>query len=131
MKINNVALLVFASVISVAVGVVLGSYWSLRFSTERAIVDDISSQQSSAINSISMLTKIRSGDEQGAIELGEKNLDGAILSLGAFALTANKSKAAVLRVLEKARKYRESYPRRTADPELDQSIAKALALSPE
>jgi hypothetical protein len=118
------------SLASAALGALGGVWFALRFSMERSVVSDIAAQQSNAVTAMNLLGRLRNGDQVGAIELCEENLDSSLLTLGAFAKGDPKilQSPVLVRVLEKANTYRKEFPRKTGDSELDLMVEKALSV---
>jgi hypothetical protein len=87
---------------------------------------------SEAGDSYHTLKVLRSGNTNEAIELLESSLDDQTIALGQIASSEPdaKKRAAYLRALTRIRSYRSAYPRKTDSPEIDKSVAAALAAAP-
>jgi hypothetical protein len=87
----------------------------------------------SAGDPFEILRDLRAGDTTNAIETLENRLDGGIIELSAALPEQRdqKKRAAYVRLLKKVRDYRAAHPWKSASPEVQGAVAKALAEIPD
>jgi hypothetical protein len=118
-------------VIGIAIGFIIGSVWILRMHTFVSWHQWSGSTSVKANLIVATLKSIRSGDTNKAIERLEDQLDGEIIALGDIHTECPSPRYAATPIdaLVRARDYRDAYPRKADFEFVNQSVAKAFALT--
>lgn len=128
MRASHIALLtVLALILGIATGwFISGHFYSgvfTKFFASTAFVD--------VNDAYSTLKALRAGEVSEATDLLEARMDGDLMVLGTLLedIAPEDREPTRIRLLSLVKEYRDDYPRSTDEPEIDEAVDEALALS--
>lgn len=112
----------------------IGGYWGERYFWTRTTNKFICSVAAAKTGlDVSVLNQLRADNMTNAIDLLETRLDGSLIELGVyFGETPKSQREPVhLKILRMAKEYRSKFPHTSGHLEIDEGVARALALVDE
>jgi hypothetical protein len=115
--------------VALMIGLALGGMAVFHFGTRFIGYGTINAESAEAAVTVHALERLRAGDTNGAEDLLESRLDGALISVKSFlqSVPTTRRDTNAIQTLRLAKSYRDKFPRKTSTPEVDQAVAQALA----
>lgn len=120
---------IIVAVFALAAGIVGGAFTALHFGSRFVGQSDITGEVAEAALIVKALEQLRVKDIVAASELLEARLDGAVINMSVVDSSGFgvETDAKVRGVLREVSDYRQRFPRKTGQPNVDAAVASALS----
>jgi hypothetical protein len=114
---------------AVVAGIGVGAFAAFHFGGRLVGKSDVTGEVAEAALIVKALEHLRAEDIVAANELLEARLDGAVINMSVVDHSGfgAETNAKVKGVLHKVRDYRQRFPRKSAQPNVDAAVASALS----